>query len=44
MTVESATALLSTGSAAFDWGIIERNTDVDFFQFTTGASSNISST
>jgi hypothetical protein len=33
----TATQLTPTGTSIFAWGIIEMNTDVDFFEFTTAA-------
>ena len=35
-TIASASLLERDGNEVFDWGFIERRTDVDFYEFTTG--------
>ena len=34
-TIASASLLQTDGDLVFDWGIVERNTDADYFEFTT---------
>ncbi len=35
----TATMLTDVDGSIFEWGIIEQNTDLDFFEFTTGAGT-----
>ena len=34
--IASASLLETDGDQVFDWGFVERNTDVDYYEFTTG--------
>jgi hypothetical protein len=36
-TMETAHMLADTNGTIFQWGVIERNSDIDFFSFSTGA-------
>ena len=35
-SIASASLLEADGNAIFDWGIVERRSDVDYYEFTTG--------